>query len=142
VFLPEDRAGFRRMFSGAWRKRRDGLPATALETLIGDVVAEHPEYQALLERPEDAVGKEWTPEGGETNPFLHMAMHLAVREQVATDRPAGIAAEHARLAGRLGAHEAEHRMLEALGEALWSAQRNNSVPDEVSYLESLRNIGA
>ena len=142
MFLPEDRAGFRRMFSGGWRKRLDGLPATALETLIADVVAEHPEYQALVEHPEEAVEKEWTPEGGETNPFLHMALHLAIREQVATDRPAGIAAVHARLAGRLGIHEAEHRMLEALGEAMWRAQRNNSAPDEVSYLESLRNIGA
>ena len=142
MFLPEDRAGFRGMFSEAWRKRRDRLPATALETLIADVVAEHPEYQALLERPEDVAEKDWTPEGGETNPFLHMALHLAVREQVATDRPPGIAAEHARLAGRLGIHEAEHRMLEALGEALWRAERNNSTPDEVSYLETLRTMGA
>ena len=142
MFLPEDRAGFRRMFSEAWRKRAARRPATALETLIADVVAEHPEYQDLLEDPEAAVEKEWTPEDGETNPFLHMALHLAVREQVGTDRPAGIAAEHARLAARLGAHEAEHRMLEALGEALWRSQRNNSAPDEVLYLETLRNIGA
>ncbi len=141
MFLPEDRAGFRGMFSEAWRKHTQRLPATPLEALIADVVVEHPEYQALLEDPE-AAEKEWTPEGGETNPFLHMALHLAVREQVATDRPAGIAAEHARLAGRLGVHEAEHRMLEALGEALWRAQRNNSAPDEVMYLETLRNTGA
>jgi len=128
------------MFSEAWRKHTQRLPATPLEALIADVGVEHPEYQALLEDPE-AAEKEWTPEGGETNPFLHMALHLAVREQVATDRPAGIAAEHARLAGRLGVHEAEHRMLEALGESLWRAQRNNSAPDEVMYLETLRNTG-
>ena len=120
MFLPEDRAGFRRMFARAWHKRREGLPADPLEIQDAD----------------------WTPEGGQTNPFLHMALHLAIREQVSTDRPPGIAAEHARLAARHGVHEAEHLMLEALGEALWRAQRNNSPPDEVSYLESLKRLGA
>ena len=106
------------------------------------MVAAHPEYHGLLEDGEAGIDADWTPEGGQTNPFLHMALHLAIREQVSTDRPPGIAAEHARLAARHGVHEAEHLMLEALGEALWRAQRNNSPPDEVSYLESLKRLGA
>ena len=64
-----------------------------------------------------------------------------VREQVATDRPPGIAAVHRELAQRLGdVHEAEHRMLERLGEALWHSQRTGRPPDETTYLESLRQL--
>ena len=139
MFLPEDRAGFRAAFVEAWRKRRAGLPAGALEVQLADVVAAHPEYHPLLESPE-ASQADWTPEGGEANPFLHLALHLALREQVATDRPPGVAAEHRRLAAAHGAHAAEHRMMEVLGETLWRAQRNNRPPDEVSYLEGLRRL--
>ena len=70
-----------------------------------------------------------------------MGMHLAIREQVSTNRPAGIRDVHARLASKLGdAHQAEHAMLECLGEALWQAQRNNTLPDETAYLESLNRL--
>jgi hypothetical protein len=140
VLLPNDRAGLRAFYINAWRKRREGLPAEPLEIQVADVIEEHPEYQPLLERGEEMVDRDWTPEQGETNPFLHMGLHLALREQVATDRPAGVAALHRELAARLGRHEAEHRMAECLAEALWSAQRNHSLPDEVSYMQSLRRI--
>ena len=70
-----------------------------------------------------------------------MGLHLAIREQVATNRPPGIAAIHANLARKLGdAHAAEHAMLEALAETLWESQRNNRAPDEQAYLEKLRVI--
>ncbi|MFU8820550.1 MAG: DUF1841 family protein [Gammaproteobacteria bacterium] len=141
MLLPSDREGLRAFYLEAWRKRRQGLPAESLEIQVADVIEQHPEYHALLERGEDALDKDWTPEGGESNPFLHMGLHLGLREQVATDRPAGIAAIHHRLAARLGVHEAEHRMAECLAEALWHAQRNKSLPDEVSYMEALRRIG-
>jgi hypothetical protein len=140
VLLPNDREGLRAFYLAAWRKRREGLPAEPLEHQVADVIEQHPEYHGLLAQGEDALDRDWTPEQGEGNPFLHMGLHLGLREQVATDRPAGIAALHRALADRLGEHEAEHRMAECLAEALWRAQRNNSLPDEVSYMEALRRI--
>jgi hypothetical protein len=140
VLLPNDREGLRAFYVEAWRKRREGLPAEPLEHQVADVIAEHPEYHGLLSQDEDALSREWTPEDGQTNPFLHMGLHLGLREQVATNRPAGIAALHRRLARRLGLHEAEHRMAECLAEALWHAQRNNVLPDESAYLDALRRI--
>lgn len=140
MLLPSDREGLRAFYVEAWRKRREGLPAEPLEIQVADIVAEHPEYQPLLEGDEDTLQRDWTPEGGESNPFLHMGLHLALREQVATDRPAGIAGLHRSLAARLGRHEAEHRMAECLAEALWRAQRDNTLPDEAAYLESLRRL--
>lgn len=140
MLLPNDRAGLRSLYLEAWRKRRERLPAEPLEIQIADVVEAHPEYHALLEDPEMALGGEWTPEGDGNNPFLHLGLHLGLREQVATDRPAGIAALHRQLSEHFGLHEAEHRMMECLGEALWLAQRNKTPPDEVSYMHDLRRI--
>ena len=139
MLFGNDRNELRRMYVQAWRLKRAGQPMSALETQIAEVVGEHPEYHGIL--VEDAVEADFAPEAGQSNPFLHMGMHLAIREQVSTNRPAGIRDVHARLAGKLGdAHEAEHAMLECLGEALWRAQRDNTMPDESAYLESLHRL--
>jgi len=140
-FHDQDRSSLRRGYVEAWRKSRERRPMEPLEHQIARVVEEHPEYHATLEGDGDMLARDYTAKGGQSNPFLHMGMHLAIREQVATNRPAGIAAIHSALAQRLGsAHEAEHRMIECLGEALWLSQRNNLPPDEAAYLEALGRI--
>ena len=128
------------MYLEAWERHRAGQPLEPLQAQIADLIEQHPEYQALIETGEDGVHRDWTPEGGETNPFLHFGMHLAIREQVATDRPPGIASIHQQLAARHCPHEAEHRMMESLGEALWTAQRAGVPPDEIAYLETLKRL--
>ena len=139
LFGGDDRDALRRRYVEAWRRRRADLPLEPLDAQIADVIGLHPEYQALLES--DAPTQEFSVAEGRTNPFLHMGLHLALREQVATDRPAGIRAVHATLAARHGsAHEAEHRMIEALAETLWEAQRAGRAPDEASYMERLRKL--
>ena len=131
----------RRMYLEAWRKFSAREPLEPLEGQLAAVIAEHPEYIAWLEAGDAALGAEFTPEGGRENPFLHMGLHLAIREQVATNRPAGIAEIHRKLSERLGsAHEAEHAMLEPLGATLWDAQRQGRMPDEQAYLERLRRL--
>jgi hypothetical protein len=140
-FHDQDRSGLRRHYVEAWRKHRAGTPLEPLEHQLVTVIEQHPEYHRLFESDEQALGRDYTPESGQSNPFLHLGLHLAIREQVATDRPAGIAAVHRELSRRLGdAHEAEHRMLEKLGEALWYSQRTGRPPDEAAYLESLRQL--
>jgi Domain of unknown function (DUF1841) len=140
-FHDQDRSGLRRLYVEAWRKHRAGSPLEPLEHQIVTVIEQHPEYHALLEDQADALGRDFTPEAGQSNPFLHMGLHLAIREQSATDRPAGIAAIRAQLVERLAdPHEAEHRMLERLAEALWLSQRTGRPPDEIAYVESLRQM--
>jgi len=140
-FHEEDRSGLRFHYLEAWRRHRAGLPLEPLQHQLVALIEQHPEYHALLEQDPEALGRDWTPESGQANPFLHLGLHLAIREQVATDRPAGIAAIHRDLTARLAdRHEAEHRMLERLGEALWQAQRSGRAPDETAYLESLRRL--
>lgn len=129
------------MYLEAWRKYRARQPLEPLEAQLAAVIAEHPEYVPLLESGREAVDADFTPEGGQANPFLHMGLHLAIREQVATDRPAGVAGIHQALAARLAdAHAAEHAMIEVLAEALWESQRCARAPDEQRYLERLRGL--
>jgi hypothetical protein len=140
IFADNNREQMRRHYLDAWQRRRDGLPLTPLDAQIADVIALHPEYQSLLEDP-DALAAEFTVEQGRTNPFLHMGLHLGLREQLATRRPPGIEQVHARLAAKLGStHDAEHRMIEVLAETLWEAQRAGRAPDEQRYLERLRQL--
>ena len=139
MIFGQDRHELRKMYADAWRKQVAGQPMSPLEAQIAAVIAEHPEYH------DDVTGKDldrdYTPEGGRTNPFLHMGLHLGIREQVATDRPPGIAKIHAALSARDGdPHAAEHRMIECLAETLWEAQSANRAPDETSYLERLRRL--
>lgn len=132
-----DRTALRQVFVEAWRKHQSRLPLEPLEALVADVVVAHPEYHALLSNAE--LDQEYTPERGETNPFLHMALHVSLREQLTSDRPPGIAAVIRQLARQSGdLHQAEHLLLECLGRILWEAQRNNRLPDEAAYLECAR----
>jgi hypothetical protein len=134
------RSDLRQYYVGAWRRLREGLPLEPLQAQVAAVVQEHPEYHALIEG-EDALTREFRPAVGEANPFLHMGMHLALREQVATDRPKGIRRLRERLAARLGGgHEAEHAMMECLGMALWEAQRTGRFQDEDAYRDCLRRL--
>ena len=139
-FHDQSRADLRRMYLDAWRKHRDGRLLEPLEDQLVRVITDHPEYQPTVEMDQAAVERDYLPEGGQTNPFLHMGLHLAIREQVSTDRPRGITAVHAALSNRFGPHDAEHRMIECLGDALWQSQRSGTPPDESAYLESLRNL--
>lgn len=138
MIFGQDRNELRQMYATAWQKRCDGSVLSPLEAQIARVIEEHPEYRDAVSGNLD---KDFTVEQGQTNPFLHMGLHLGIREQVATNRPAGIAALHEKLAARLGdAHEAEHRMIDCLAETLWEAQRNNQAPDEIAYLERLSKL--
>lgn len=141
MIFSNDRDALRRMYVDAWSKHREGLPLSPLETQIVDVIGLHPEYQAAM--TVDGAAQDYAVEGGQTNPFLHLGLHLGLREQIATDRPAGVAALYRRIVAASGdAHAAEHRMIDCLAETLWEAQRENCAPDEKKYLERLRRLAA
>ncbi|MFL6618764.1 MAG: DUF1841 family protein [Povalibacter sp.] len=140
-FDTQSRDQLRNVYIEAWRKRREGLPMEPLEMQIADVIQLHPEYQAALTKSESVLDRDYTPEGGQSNPFLHMGLHLAVRDQLATDRPVGIRKAFEAVAKRTGdAHEAEHQLIECLAETLWDAQRVGLPPDEMLYLQRVQKL--
>ncbi len=140
MLFSNNRDELRRFYIDSWRKFQHQEPLSPLEAMVAEVIALHPEYHGLLEK-EESLDRDFSPEEGQTNPFLHMGMHLAIREQLTTRRPPGIKTVHADLLKRIGdPHEVEHRMLECLGEAMWEAQRSGTPPDEMRYLECLKRI--
>jgi hypothetical protein len=129
----------RRFFCETYRKHRDGLPMSPIESGAADWISRHPEYmQALADLPA-ALATVYDVEDGRTNPFLHLSMHLSISEQLAIDQPRGIRQAVELLAHRLGSiHEAQHRVMECLGEMVWASQRSGRPPDGERYLECVR----
>lgn len=142
MFSPS-RDDVRRFFCGVWRKHAQGALLTPLEAAALKWVAAHPEYHALLADEERALAEQYTVERGQTNPFLHLSMHLALDEQLSIDQPIGIVAVFRRLAARAGdEHEAAHQAMECLAEIIWGTQRGVLAPDteaiNAAYLDCLR----
>lgn len=137
----QDRNQLRQMYFDAWRKQQAGDPMQPLESLIAKIIGMHPEYHALLGKGADALDNDFLPELGEANPFMHMGMHIAIREQLTTDRPSGIVAAYQGLLTQIqDSHETEHQMMECLGRVLWEAQRAGSAPDDAQYLACVNKL--
>ncbi|QHE91968.1 DUF1841 family protein [Pandoraea fibrosis] len=128
----------RQFFCTTWQKQRSGSILTPLETIAADWINEHPEYHDALSDTEEASARDYSPEAGQTNPFLHLSMHLAISEQVSIDQPPGIRAAFEKLTQRLDSpHDAQHRIMECLGQTLWEAQRTGQPPDSDAYLQRI-----
>ena len=141
MLFTQDRTRTRQMFRQAWQKHISGATLEPLEKQIATLLDEHPEYHAMLNGDDSVVDHDFTAEDGSENPFLHLSLHLALREQVGTDRPAGIASITRSLLLKHGdGHTVEHLMIERLGLYLWEAQRQERAPDEQAYLASLREL--
>ncbi len=136
----QSRDEIRMIYLKVWQKMQDQSLLEPMEAIIADVIKLHPEYHQILDKGECAVEKDFSPEDGQTNPFLHMGMHITLREQAGGDRPAGIHDIYQNLVQQKGMHEAEHAMMECLGQTLWNAQRHNAMPDENAYLACLRQL--
>jgi uncharacterized protein DUF1841 len=137
----QDRNEARDFFFQVWSKHKNKLPMEPIEMIVSDVILEHPEYHHYLDDKENSSKNDFKPEQNQTNPFLHMGMHIALKEQVSSDRPVGITQVFKQLMSRSASvHDAEHKMMECLGQSLWEAQRNNTMPDENNYLECLRKV--
>ncbi|MEO5702536.1 MAG: DUF1841 family protein [Gammaproteobacteria bacterium] len=141
MIFSQNREEIRQFFIDVWSKYGAQQRLEPLEQIIANILREHPEYHALLSAKDTALERDYLPELGESNPFLHMGMHIAIQEQLATNRPAGIIEIYQSLLVKLrDKHEVEHRMLDCLGEMLWRAQRSGTDPDESSYLACLRKV--
>jgi hypothetical protein len=129
----------RRFFCEVAARRRDKLPLTPLQDLAAQWIAQHQEYAGDLENADAALAASFSVDEGRSNPFLHLAMHLSISEQLSIDQPTGIRQAFELLAARRGsAHEAQHEVMECLGEMLWTSQRGGLAPDGEAYLACVR----
>jgi hypothetical protein len=123
------------MFFATWRKYRAGEPLASIEAIALQVVLLHPEYHQILDHPERYRDRDYVDE---SNPFLHMSLHLALEEQLSIDQPPGVVHHFGVLVARFhDRHEALHQALECLAETVWRAQREHAAPDAAAYLDCL-----
>ncbi len=126
-----------------WRKYQSREPLAGLETIAIEHILDHPEYHPVLADPERYLDRDYPPELGETNPFLHLMIHVALSEQLSIDQPAGVRAAYASLLARLGdAHDAQHAALDCMAEMIWRAQRDGVPYDAEAYLDCMRGMRA
>jgi hypothetical protein len=138
MFFNPSRDEARSFLFATWRKRRAGELLMPLEDLAAQLIEKHPEYFPMFEDPDRFLNREYLPEQGESNPFLHLMMHLAIEEQISIDQPKGVRAHFVRLTHQFESeHDAQHRMMECLSEMIWQAQRNRTAPDASVYLDCL-----
>jgi Domain of unknown function (DUF1841) len=138
MYAPSQR-DVRIFFCNALRKHREGAPLSPMEALANDWISQHPEYHDALADVDVALAADYKVENGQTNPFLHLSMHLTITEQVAIDQPKGMAQSVRLLAHRHGSlHEAHHQVMECLGEMIWASQRAGMPPDGHAYLDCVQ----
>lgn len=139
TMFPADRQTHRHTFIAAWAKALAGQSLEPVEAQIVQVARMHPEYQHYLADPDRSLDRDFSPEAGETNPFLHMGLHIAILDQLSIDRPAGIRRLHQALVAATGdLHAAEHRLLECLAAGLWRSQRENRPFNDKAYLKCIK----
>jgi len=129
----------RQFLFDAWAKFKQHTPLTDLEKIAVEVMQMHPEYHTILDAPERYMQQQYFPEMGETNPFLHLSLHLSVIEQIAINQPIGIKAIYEQLKQKHNdQHLAQHDILDCLAETIWQSQRNNIPLDSAHYLGLLK----
>ena len=138
MFTPS-RQDARQFFFDVWAKHQQQAPLADLERLTLGILLAHPEYHVCVSQPERYQEQEWPPEMGQTNPFLHMSLHLAVEEQCSINQPFGILDLYRQLISKLAdEHAAQHLMMDSLAEMIWQAQRQQTPPDINIYLSAIR----
>lgn len=140
MIFGNDRIQLRKFYFDSWKKFIEDAPLTDLEKQISAVIAIHPEYHGIFSDDENnVVDKDFANVPGDENPFLHLGLHLGFREQLSTDRPAGIKALFEKLILKYpDHHQLEHLCMELLAQSIWEAQKNSNLPDEKAYLQKLK----
>jgi hypothetical protein len=129
----------RRFFCQVYVKQQAQTLIDALEVLAGEWVAEHPEYHAVFTDEASALTQQFTGENGQSNPFLHLSMHLSISEQCSIDQPRGIRQAVELLASKRNSlHDAHHEVMECLGTMLWESQRSGQAPDGQAYIDAVQ----
>ncbi len=139
LFNPS-REQVRQFFFDAWSKFDQGTTLTGLEKLAIEVIHMHPEYHTVLKEPDKYLEQSYFPEMGQTNPFLHMSLHLSILEQLSVNQPPGIVLFYTQLKHKhQDEHSAQHDLMDCLAETLWKAQRESNTPDAESYLSCMQS---
>lgn len=134
----DNRQDHRQIFFDVWRKQQNQELLDPLEKKILSVLIQHPEYHFIFDNPEKFIDTEYFPELGETNPYLHLGLHLTVIEQVQTNQPRGITGLYKKcLEVFHETHEAEHCIMNSLAISLHEVMQEHKPFDDKAYFERI-----
>lgn len=141
MIFGQDRNELRQVFFTSWRKHTTGQPLEPLEQVIANIIAIHPEYHSYFTDEQTSLDQDFLPEAGQTNPFLHIGLHISIHEQLSINQPAGITEIYKILIDKhRDPHTVEHLIMDCLVQMIWEAQRNNAMPDQDKYLQCLKKL--
>ncbi len=131
----------RQIFWDAWQKAQADLPLNAMEVRISRVIQMHPEYHHFFNDMEDFLDRDFQVDDG-MNPYLHLSLHLAIEEQLATKQPIEAAQilEREVVERKHERHDAIHIILEVLAETVYESQRDGREIDPLAYAYKLKLI--
>jgi len=133
----QDRKKQREYLADSWQKYSKNKPLEQLEKQLVSIIEIHPEYHDLIGN----IDSEYLPEQGKVNPFLHMNLHLALRDQLSINQPKGIKEAYQKLINKhKDAHVVEHLMMECIAEMIYKSQKNNTVMDHEKYLNCIKSL--
>ncbi|MDC0239719.1 DUF1841 family protein [Candidatus Thioglobus sp.] len=133
----QDRKKQREFLAESWQKYTNNKPLEPLEEQLVSIIEIHPEYHDFIGN----IESEYFPDQGEVNPFLHINLHLALREQISINQPKGVREVHQKLINHYkDSHEVEHLMMECIAEMIYISQKNNTTMDQVSYLKCITSL--
>ena len=134
MFYSQNIRELRQYYKTAWNKKLKKENLSDLEKNICYVIELHPEYHQMLNM--ETLETNFT----DNNPYLHLGLHLAIQEQIKTNRPNGIKNVYIALLKKYTSHQTEHVLMEILENTLHTAIKNNHEPDEKVYLQACEEL--
>jgi hypothetical protein len=133
----QDRKKQREFLANSWQKYTSNKPLEPLEQQLVSVIKIHPEYHNLIGN----IDSEYLPEQCGVNPFLHINLHLALRDQLSINQPKGVKEVHQKLIDQYkDPHVVEHLMMECIAEMIYISQKNNTTMDQESFLNCITSL--
>jgi len=133
----QDRKKQRKFLADTWQKYTKNKPLEPLEKQLVSIIEIHPEYHNLIGN----IDSEYFPEQGKVNPFLHIYLHLALRDHLSINMPKGIKEVHQKLINQhKDSHVVEHLMMECIAEMIYISQKNNTALDHENYLNCITRL--
>lgn len=135
MLYSQDRATQRKFLFNAWQKFINKEPLEDLEKKIVEIIDIHKEYQHLINN----IELDYPLEQNNINPFLHINLHLTLREQLAINQPFGIKQAYDSLVAKLkDSHLAEHLIMDCIVKMISSVQKTGTTINEKEYFDCIQ----
>ncbi|AGF49226.1 DUF1841 family protein [Candidatus Kinetoplastidibacterium galati] len=129
----------RYFFIEVWNKHKLSKTLTPIEKTTIACILEHPQFYKDLDNKE-SIKNSYNSNFPESNPFLHLSMHLAISEQLLIDQPCGIKAAYNKLITSNDPHTAIHKIIKCLTLTIQYSQTHRLELDSNKYMNLIKDL--